>query len=245
MDNAQLIGLSRQSALRHKLDVVANNLANMNTTGYKTQDLLFEEYLMPVAEASDFERDDRTLSYVLDYRSAYDFVQGAISMTGNALDVAIEGDGWFVVQTPEGESFTRNGAMHLNDQGTLVTADGLPVLGDGGQINFSEDDGAISIAEDGTISTALGQKGRLRVVRFADMDQMQRIGDNLFAAENPLPMTDIRVQQGALERSNVQGVAEMTRMIEVTRNYQTVSKMMSDNDDLMRKAIETLGQVNA
>lgn len=245
MENSLLIGLSRQTALRNQLSVVANNLANMNTTGFKSQRLLFEEYLMPVAEASSFERPDQKYSYVLDYGASSDFEAGAISLTQNTFDVAIEGEGFFVVGDPEGERYTRNGAFHLDATGQLVTADGRPVMGDGGPLVFTADDGDVTIAEDGTVSTELGVKGRLRVVRFEDPQTLERVGDNLFAGEAPLAAESVRVQQGAIEKSNVSGVVEMTRMIEVTRNYTTVSKMLSDGDELLRKAIERLGSVQA
>jgi len=245
MENSLLIGLSRQTALRNQLNVVANNLANMNTTGFKSQRLHFEEYLMPVAEATAFQRGDRTYSYVLDYAASSDFGAGAISLTQNAFDVAIEGEGFFVIGGPEGERFTRSGAFHLDATGQMVTADGRPVLGEGGPFVFTAEDGDVTIAEDGTVSTELGVKGRLRVVTFEDPQALDRIGDNLFAGEAPQAAERIRVLQGAVEKSNVSGVVEMTRMIEITRNYTTVSKMLSDGDDLLRKAIERLGSVQA
>ncbi|WP_417768598.1 flagellar basal-body rod protein FlgF [Stappia sp.] len=245
MENSLLIGLSRQTALRNQLNVVANNLANMNTTGFKAQRLLFEEYLMPVAEASSFVDDDQDFSYVVDYGASSNFEAGSISLTENAFDVAIEGDGFFVIDTPDGELFTRNGAFHLDSTGQMVTADGRPVLGDGGPLVFTAEDTDVTIAEDGTISSALGVKGRLRMVEFENPQMLTRIGDNLFAGENPRPADRIRVLQGAVEKSNVSGVIEVTRMIEITRNYTAVSKMISEGDELLRKAIERLGSVTA
>ncbi|NRG18018.1 flagellar basal-body rod protein FlgF [Rhizobiales bacterium] len=245
MENALLIGLSRQTTLRNQLDVVANNIANINTTGYKSQSILFEEYLMPVAEASDFQGQDKTLSYVVDYKSIYDQSQGAFTQTGNPLDIAISGEGFFVVETEDGEAYTRNGAFHLDNTGQLVTADGKPVLGDGGPLQFAPEDGTISIAEDGTVSTDLGEKGKLRLVRFEDPEDLDRIGENLFEGEDAEPVLNPRLTQGTIERSNVQGVVEITRMIEITRSYQAVSKMISDGNDLSRKAIEELGTIRA
>ncbi|MXN63721.1 flagellar basal-body rod protein FlgF [Stappia sp. GBMRC 2046] len=245
MENALLIGLSRQTTLRNQLDVVANNIANINTTGYKSQSILFEEYLMPVAEASEFQGQDKTLSYVVDYKSIYDQSQGAFTQTGNPLDIAIGGEGFFVVETEDGEAYTRNGAFHLNNDGQLVTADGKPVLGDGGPLQFAPEDGAISIADDGTVSTELGEKGKLRLVNFEDPQDLDRIGENLFQGEDAEPVPNPRLTQGTIERSNVQGVVEVTRMIEITRSYQAVSKMISDGDDLSRKAIEELGTIRA
>ncbi|WP_306029846.1 flagellar basal-body rod protein FlgF [Stappia sp. MMSF_3263] len=245
MENSLLIGLSRQTALRNQLSVVANNLANMNTTGFKAQRLLFEEYLMPVAEASSFVDGDQDFSYVVDYGASSNFEAGSISLTENAFDVAVEGEGFFVIDTPEGERFTRNGAFHLDSTGQMVTADGRPVLGEGGPLVFTAEDTDVTIAEDGTVSTALGVKGRLRMVEFENPQMLTRIGDNLFAGENPQPAERIRVLQGAVEKSNVSGVIEVTRMIEITRHYTAVSKMINEGDELLRKAIERLGSVTA
>ena len=245
MENPLLIGLSRQQALRNQLSVVANNLANMNTNGFKSQRLLFEEYLMPVAEASAFNNGDQTYSYVLDYAQNSDFTTGAISMSGNPLDVAIEGDGFLVVQTPQGERYTRDGALHLDATGQLVTSQGLPVLGEGGPIVFGDDDADLTIAEDGTISTDQGERGRLRLVDFDNPQELVRVGANLFQGDNPLPAEQVRVLQGAIEKSNVSGVIEVTRMIEITRNYTSVSKMLSEANELRKTAIERLGTVQA
>jgi len=245
MENAQLIGLSRQLVLRRQLDVIANNVANINTTGFKGQQLAFEEYLMPVARANEFRPGNTALSYVVDYASSYDFSAGPTAPTGNPLDVSISGDSWFAVETPQGERYTRNGSFGINADGELVTQTGHRVLGDGGTITFTNDDADIVIAPDGTISTSEGVRGRLRLVRFENQGDLKPDGDTLFAGENPLPSENASVSQGMLERSNVQGVVELTRLIDVTRSYQSVSKVIQQTDDLYRDAINKLGRVEA
>lgn len=245
MENALLIGVSRQTALRNDLSMTANNLANMNTTGFKAQRLLFEEYLMPVAEASTFQPGDQVYSYVLDYGYASNFSAGSISLTGNPLDVALQNDGFMVVEAPGGERYTRAGSFHLDTGGQLVTEDGFPVLGEGGPITFAANETDITIAADGTISSSLGLKGKLRVVSFENPADLTRAGANLFAGENPLPVANPRVLQGAIEKSNVSGVTEVSRMIEITRNYTSISKMIEQGDELLRKAIDRLGSVQA
>jgi len=246
MENAQLIALSRQTALRNQLDVVANNMANINTTGFKSQRLLFEEYLMPVAEATEFQAPDETLSYVLDYQSITDFDTGGFKTTGNDLDMAIDGDGFFVVQMEDGsEAYTRDGAFVLSPDGQLVTADGRPVLTSGGPISFSRNDGIIEIAKDGTISTAQGIRGVIKVAAFEDPQALQKQGSNLYKGENPGLPKRANIVQGALERSNVQGVYEVTQLIEITRAYESVSKMLKDVNDLRQQAIQTLGKLEA
>ena len=130
MENALLVGLSRQMALNHELDVVANNIANIDTTGYKADNALFGQYLMPRASDQSFAGQDRRISFVQDRASWIDMSQGAIQRTGNPLDVAIDGKGYLVVQTPRGQRYTRNGAFSINGVGQLVTSDGDQVLGD-------------------------------------------------------------------------------------------------------------------
>lgn len=245
MENAELIGLTRQTVLRRKMDVIANNLANLNTTGFKGKNLLFEEYLMPVAEASEFPRRDETLSYVQDYRTFSDFSAGNIVMSGNPLDIAIKEEGWFAIETADGERYTRAGNFQLDAEGRIVTANGNPVLGDGGPITLAPGETALTVAADGTVSTENGVRGRIRVVRFADEQQLRNEGNNLFAGENPLPVETPRLAQGAIEGSNVRGVVEMTRMIEVTRDYQSISTMMKEQDELARRAVNSLGSLEA
>ena len=245
MENAELIGLTRQTALMRKLDVIANNLANLNTAGYKGQNLTFEEYLMPVAKASEFPRRDETLSYVHDYESFHDFSAGSITLSGNPLDVAIEDEGWFVIETAEGERYTRSGNFQMDTEGRIVTTDGRPVLGDGGPITLDPTDTAITIAADGTISSENGVRGKLRIVRFDDEQTLRNQGDNLFAGENPIDVETPRLSQGAIEGSNVHGVIEMTRMIQVTRDYQSITNMMKEQSDLLTRAINSLGSLEA
>ncbi|HEX2536727.1 MAG TPA: flagellar hook-basal body complex protein, partial [Pseudolabrys sp.] len=169
MQNAFLVGLSRQVALSRELDVVANNIANMNTNGYKADGSLFEEYLATSARSDTGGR----ISFVRDRGVWHDMTAGQVESTGNPLDVAIDGDAFFAVQTARGERYTRNGAFHLNATGQLVTSDGDAVLGTAGPITFQPNDKQISIAADGTVSVREGsnktstQRGTLRLVAFA------------------------------------------------------------------------------
>ena len=188
MENSLLIGLSRQMALRRELDVVANNIANLNTTGFKADGAVFQEFLMPVARADQFQPPDRRLSFVQDRATWHDFGQGPVQQTGNPLDLAIDGDAFLVVQTPRGERYTRNGALQLNAIGELVTSAGDRVLGDNGPITFQQQDREISISEDGTVSVREGNanidvtRGRIRLARFAQPQILQKDGASTFAA---------------------------------------------------------------
>lgn len=253
MQNALLIGLSRQVALGRELDVVANNIANLNTTGFKGDGALFEEFIAPTARASGVNGIDGRISFVRDRATWTDMSQGPLERTGNALDVAIEGKGFFVVQTPRGERYTRSGALQINNNGELVTAEGFQVLGESGPITFQPKDRDITISADGTISVREGnsaktesQRGKLRVVGFERPQQLQKDGAGTFSAPQnitPLPDTESRLVQGAVEKSNVRAVVEMTRMIEVTRSYTQVANLLQQQADMQRSAIEKLAEV--
>lgn len=174
MENALLIGLSRQTALRRSMDVIANNLANMQTSGYKAESMQFEEYLAREGEGDATNSGDSTLRFVQDVAVIRDYSEGSFTHTGNELDVAINGKGWLVVQTPEGERFTRHGNLKLNDAGTLVTSNNEPVLGGSGPITLDATDTNILIAEDGTLSSDAGQKGKLRIVQFENENELKK-----------------------------------------------------------------------
>ncbi len=245
IENAQLIGLSRQIALQRQMDVVANNIANLNTTGFKAEQILFEEYVMPEARHNDFPSLDQPLSYVQDWATVHDLAGGAIVQTGNELDVALNGDGFFAVQTAGGERWTRAGAFGLNNQGTLVDQSGNPVLGNGGPIQFGPEETGITIAADGTVSSSAGAKGQLRIVEFANAQELVREGANLFSGGTPGLNTNTRVMQGHIERSNVSGVTEMAEMIRVQRAYESVASLAQKQDEMRRNAIQRLGDTNA
>jgi flagellar basal-body rod protein FlgF len=246
MENAQLISLSRQIALQRQMDVVANNMANINTTGFKAQDMLFQDFLMPVASDNDFKGSDRTLHFTEDWATASDLSNGPIEDTGDPLNVALQGDGFFAVQTPAGERYTRNGAFSLDANGTLVDLDGNPVLSEQGPIELDPSDTDIQVARDGTITTSSGPKGKLKIVTFADAaTQLTRQGDNLFAGSGAVAAPDARVIGGAIERSNVSGVTEMAAMVRVTRAYESLAALMQRQDDMRNSAVQRLGDLNA
>lgn len=247
MENALLIGLSRQMALGRELDVIANNVANVTTNGFKARQSRFREFLMPGASAETFQRPDRPLSFVADAGTALDTSSGAIERTGNPLDAAISGPGFFTVQTPTGERYTRNGSFSLNVQGQLVTSDGHLALGENGPIAIGPQESGLTIGADGTISTNQGQRGRLRLVAFASPATLKNEGANVFSSTAPAQPagSETRVEAGALERSNVKSIVEMSRLIEVNRSYTNVSGMLSRMDELRRSAISRLADSTA
>jgi flagellar basal-body rod protein FlgF len=253
MQNALLVGLSRQVALARELDVVANNIANLNTAGFKSDSAVFEEYVSPTARFDNFLNPDCRVSFVQDRATWIDLSQGPLERTGSALDAAIDGRGFFAVQTPRGERYTRNGAFQINNNGGLVTSEGFQVLGESGPITFQPNDRNITISQDGTISVREGnntatesQRGQLRVVNFDRPGRLQKDGASVFLAPAGLtPQADklSRIMQGTVEKSNVRSVVEMARMIEVTRSYTQIATMLAQHSELKRTAIEKLAEV--
>ena len=252
MENALLVGLSRQMALNHELDVIANNIANIDTTGFKADNAMFEQYLMPRASDQNFGGADRRISYVEDRASWTDMSQGSIEHTGDPLDVAIDGKGYLVVQTARGQRYTRNGALSINAAGQLMTSDGDQVLGQSGPITFQTTDHDVIISPSGIItvregsSNADSQRGQLQIVNFDQPRRLQKDGGSTFMAPNginpdPAP-PGTTVAQGAIEKSNVNGVAEMTRLIEVTRSYTDIANILQQQSDQRRNALSQLSQ---
>ena len=245
IENAQLISLSRQIALQRQMDVVANNMANINTTGFKGEQILFEEYVMPVARNQDFPSLDQPLSYVQDWATMHDLAAGAMVQTGSELDVGLNGPGFFAVQTPAGERYTRAGAFQLSANGTLVDTNGNAVMGERGPIQFGPEETGILIGADGSVSSSAGPRGRLRLVEFANAQELVREGNNLFSGGTPALAIQTRAMQGFIEKSNVAGVSEMAEMIRVTRAYESAASLAQKQDDLRRSAIQRLGDTNA
>lgn len=251
MENALLIGLSRQMALSHELDVIANNIANVDTTGFKADNAAFSQYLMPGASNSQFVGQDRLMRFVEDRTTWIDFSPGANQKTGNPLDVAVDGKGYFVVQTPRGQRYTRNGAFAVNANGQLVDSEGDQVLGTGGPIAFQVNDNDVTISPSGIITVRDGsgvsaQRGQLQIAGFDQPHQLQKDGASTFMAPpsvtaGPAP-AGTRVVQGALEKSNVHPVAEMARMIQITRNYADIAAILQQEGDLKRNSLQQLSQ---
>jgi len=244
MDNALYVGLSRQMTLRREMDIVANNIANADTTGFKVESLLVEtEPMSPAVTA----QGPRPVKFVLDRGVGRDFRQGTLRMTGGTFDLGIEGDGFFKVSTTEGEQYTRDGRFRLDDAGKLVTQDGLAVMGDGGELVIDPIRGPVTIAPDGTVSQGRDIVGKVGVARFDQLSVLEKVGDNLYrntSNDQPQAAPDARVKQGMLEGSNVKPIAEITRMIEVTRAYESMAKMMDANAELSRRSIERMGKSN-
>ena len=245
MDNALYVGLSRQMVLQRQLEVVANNIANLDTAGFKVEGL---------TQQTDRLRPERVrgadqLAYVLDDGVGRDFGQGAVDHTGNTYDFAIQGDAFFQVQTPRGPRFTRDGRFTTDAQGRLVTRNGDAVLtAEGGEITFDPQKSPPSVGADGVITQAddhgqVTQVGKLTVSRFSRMADLQKDGDNQFTStETPVAARDVQLRQGSVEKANVQPVLEITTLIDISRAYERVQQMIATTSDLSRSAVERLGK---
>ncbi|WP_212522758.1 flagellar basal-body rod protein FlgF [Actibacterium sp. MT2.3-13A] len=249
MDNSIYVSLSLATAMRREMDVTANNIANANTAGFKGERVVFDSFLHdaqgPGAEGGT--------SFVVDRGSYLDERQGAVTQTGNTLDVALQGPGWFSYQTPEGRlAYGRDGRFGLDSQGNLITLSGARVLDiGGGPIALPPDLGSnVTITKDGSITAeGRGVIAQLGVFTLPDLQSYERIGNGLFVPPEsrpgqarPVPDPDTEVVQGAIEASNVQPVVEMTRMMSIQRAYERAAKLMSGADDLRRDTLRRLGQ---
>jgi len=239
MENTTYIALSRQIGLRREMDIVAQNIANANTPAFKGERMIFREFLSTPDTGEQ-------LSFVEDVGTARDTSNGPLVSTGNALDVAITTEeGFFVVDTPLGERFTRHGRFQLDADGILVTSSGYPVQGDNGEIEIDGEEGPVSIAADGTISNPEGTIGQLRVVTFENPQLLQKAANGLYTTPpdvEPEDIEDPQLAQGMIEESNVQPILELTRMMAIHRTHDSVSRFLKQEDDRIKDMIDRVGR---
>ncbi len=236
MDASGYVTLSRQSGLLSQMDAIANNIANASTTGFKREGTLFSEY---VARAGD----GPSLSIGFGNTRVVDLQQAGISATGGSLDFAIEGEGFFMVQTPQGNMLTRAGSFMPGADGTLQTADGFPVLdGSGTSIFIPPDAKTIGVAEDGTISADGTPLSKLGLWGPSDPLTLTHQQGTLFSAASYQPAEGGKIIQGHLEDSNVDPVSEVAKMISVQRAYELGQSFLDREDDRARTVIQTLGR---
>ena len=243
MDNALYVGLSRQMVLRREMDIIANNIANVDTTGFKVESMI--QKTDPAAPAFTIG-GPRPVKFVAADGVARDFGQGSLNPTGGPLDMAIEGRAFFQLQGPDGPSFTRDGRFTTDASGRLVSQGGLPVLDkSGGEIVIDSEKGEVKVGGDGTLSQGNERVGQVGMFEFANLAALSKTGDNLYRNVSNLaatPSTEARLRQGMLEGSNVKSILEITRMVQVSRAYESTAKMMDAQGDLSRRAVERLGR---
>lgn len=244
MDNGIYVNLSRQSGLLKELDIIANNIANAGTTGYKREGAVFTEFVNAARNGIAANGPRHSLSMGRLGAHVSHFETGGLKQTGGTLDVAIDGEGFFLIETPGGQRLSRAGHFMTDANGILINTKGLAVLDDaGGQIQIPQDINILAIGGDGTISGDGVELGRLGIVTARPQD-MVREGNNLWSATNgTVPVEIPKLLQGFLESSNVEPVAEIARMIEVQRAYDAGQKLMEIEDDRIKSVITTVRQL--
>lgn len=244
MENALYVGLSRQMILRREMEIIANNIANMDTNGFKVESMIQKT---DPSEPAVTLGGPRPVKFVAPDGVARDFGQGVLTRTSGELDMAIEGKGFFQVQTPQGPRFTRDGRFTTDTTGRLVTQGGHAVLdASGGEIIINPEKGQVAVAADGSMSQGNEAVGKVGVYTFTNPGALEKAGDNLFRNGSNLaanPATESKLRQGFLEGSNVRPVLEITRMVEVSRAYESTTKMMESEAELSRRSVERLGRV--
>jgi len=238
MENATYTTLTRQSGLMNEMRVVANNLANISTTGFRTEGVIFAEHVRALGPGQD------SLSMATASARQTLSAQGTLIQTGGAYDLAIEGDGFFLIETPGGERLTRAGAFTPNENGDLVTPEGYRVLDAGGAPVFiPQGAGPVGIAPDGTISAGGQPVGQVGLVMPVDLIGMVREDGVRFRADDGFePAFDGRIAQGFVEESNVDPILQVSRMIEVQRSYELGQSFLDKEDERIRAALRALGQ---
>jgi flagellar basal-body rod protein FlgF len=247
MDVSSYVLLSHEQALRRRLDVAANNLANMSTAGFKREQPVFREYVERSEESA--VETARNTSFVLDYGAVHDTAAGGFELTGNPLDVMIDGPGYLAVEAGDGTTaYTRAGYVKVLESGDLASAGGQRILGEGGRPIRIPDDQVqgLSVGADGTVAGKDGPLGRIAVTVFADERATSPRGDGMFTAEGGRELTagETRLRTGGIETSNVQPIVETTSMVEILRAYQASMQMSNSLNDMRKNAIERLGRIS-
>lgn len=237
MDASGYVTLTRQSGLMREMQVVANNIANLSSTGFRREGVVFSEHVTRLDNAP-------SLSMAQAAGRVVDLSQAGMTQTGAAFDFAIQGDGFFLLDTPEGESLTRAGSFTPSAEGELVTPDGHRLLDQGGAPVFVPPDaGVVALAQDGTLSANGQPLARIGLWRPVEPTDLRHQGGTRFAAPGGVePVEDAVILQGALEESNVDPVSEIARMIQVQRAYELGQGFLDREDERQRGVIQTLGR---
>ncbi len=235
MEAATYTALARQTGLMREMQIIANNMANSSTTGFRQEGIIFSEYVMESNQGDYVAMPASRIGNSL-------YAQGEFKHTGGALDLAIEGDGFFLIETPEGERLSRAGSFSATAAGELVTHDGYPVLDTGGAPVFLPGNVMdLQVAADGTVSADGQPVGQIGVFAPVDQARMVREGGVVFRADEGWdPVENPMIKQGYVEDSNVNQVLQIARMIEVQRAYETGQKFLEREDERIRSAVKTI-----
>jgi flagellar basal-body rod protein FlgF len=245
MDSGYYAACTALVARTQALDAIANNLANVSTVGYRGERTEFRSVLADAGDASGSDLQRAENSYGIMGDVALDLSQGNLQKTGNELDMAIQGSGYFVVQTARGPMYTRNGSFQVSAKRELVTPSGDPVMGEGGVITLQP--GSISVAPDGTISSNGAITGRLHIVEFPPSTKLSSAGNNLYSApaNTAVDSPGSSVQQGFLESSNVNPILGMVELVTAQRDAETMQRALAMfNNEMDKTATQDLPKVS-
>ena len=245
MNSGMYAAVSGSLTAMRRLDIISNNLANVNTPGYKKDKMSFEGLLAGTANPPAVPQG-KTADPVLQKENIYiDYAAGPTSQSGNPLDLALDGDGFFAVTTPQGTAYTRQGNFRASVDGTLVTVDGYPVQGTGGA-SIRVQGSQVEINAKGVVTVDGTQAGTISVVDFEKPYTLTKTGNALFVpadSQAPPQASNAQVHQGHLEGSNVESITEMVQMIETNRYFEACSKVIQNFDAIANKAANELGRV--
>jgi flagellar basal-body rod protein FlgG len=249
MSGAIYMSAAGAMAYEKRMQVISNNLANINTSGFKKDKGHFQIIDSPdsINEGlvkNSISKEKQQPPLWLQFETKTDFSAGSLKHTGNPLDLALEGDGFFCIKTEQGNQYTRNGKFSLDQAGTLVTMDGLPVLGEGGPIIIEGN--TFSVDVKGNISVDGDLVDTIKIVGFQKQDALKKTGNSLFAIADKNTVEtkaeNTGVSQGFIELSNVNAIRMMTEMIEVLRGYESYQKAIKTADEANAKAINDVGR---
>ena len=227
MSSKDMIHLSQLLAIQRHVDRTASNVANVDTPGYRGIKQNFREYIKRENEAGDSQTKPSTISMVSAGAEVLDLTGGKIESTGNPTDVAIRGAGWFAIDTPDGQRYTKDGSFVVRADGVLVNRAGLPVAASSGSLRVLKSDGPVSISADGAVVAGSRVLGHLKVVEFQDSRAIRPEGNNLYNAVSEVPRSvQANLAPGFLEKSNVVGAYELINIAQLTRTYENVLKLM-------------------
>jgi flagellar basal-body rod protein FlgF len=249
MSGSIYMATSGAEVQRLRLQVLSNNLANINTTGFKEDQAMFRlvdpDLQQNVLTNPPSGAVNTLVNAVIPMTTHTDFTKGPLQQTGNPFDLAIDGDGFFSIQTDQGIRYTRNGAFSINPDGLLATADGDPVMGEGGEITI--DGSEVRFDGSGAVIVDGAEVDKLRIVSISEMTALHKIGKTLFQLDetqgNEEQISYGGVQQGFLEGSNVNAVKAMTELIEVQRGYESYQKMIQTIGEIDARVISGVGTV--
>jgi len=244
MDNTKYIALTNQMSLWNKLDMISNNIANMNTSGFKREEPVFSEYLSK--SNNDTNESVNNTHFVQNLGTFRDFSEGAFVPTGNDLDVAIHGDAFFSIRTEEGERYSKKGQFTINNENQITTNDGYILLSESNEpIAIDPNEKELTITKDGAIFQGEQNIGKIKLVEFSDIKELSKTHSGLYKTQSSNPARvaeNSSLEQGMIEKSNVNPIVEMTKMIEVQRAYERAQRVIEIEHQRQTDAIQSLSQ---